>query len=136
MIYCVPCNVLTLLWGVCLWRDRNLSVMYLIAFWLVHIMIYLFLNHFGIWGGGDSDFLFLFANVFLFALGTANAYETAILECICLCMALLLSIVIGCIEGKIKQKIVNLKSKVAVVPGMACMIGIFLAKGMIERCYL
>ena len=101
MIYCVPCNVLTLLWGVCLWRDRNLSVMYLIAFWLVHIMIYLFLNHFGIWGGGDSDFLFLFANVFLFALGTANAYETAILECICLCMALLLSIVIGCIEGKI-----------------------------------
>lgn len=133
MIYCFPCNALSVLWGIYLWQMEKWSVTFLVVFWMIHVFLYLFMNHFNVWGGGDSDFILLFCNVCLYSLGSTNVYEIAFIECISLCLAMLISITIGWLEGRIKRIKVNLKSEIAVVPGISIMMGVMILKEWIER---
>lgn len=133
MIYCVPCYLLIILWGLYLCTLEMWKISFLVVFWGIHGVVYGVMNYFKIWGGGDSDFIFLFANVYLTTVGYANGYVIAVNECICLCIALLMSIAIGWIEGKIKGFDVNLQSKVAVIPGMAILQMFLIFKEMIVR---
>ena len=38
---------------------------FLCSFWLVHLIIYVVLNDFGVWGDGDSDLFLLMGNLCL-----------------------------------------------------------------------
>ncbi|MDD3240014.1 MAG: hypothetical protein PHW47_08025 [Lachnospira sp.] len=133
MIYSFPCYVLTIFWGIYIWRMHQMSPVYLICFWVIHIVIYLCMNHFKIWGGGDSDFLFLFANVFLAIIGKGNVSAMAFMECMCLIVALSNSTWIGYLEGKVKKKKINLNSEVAVVPGFVVVMALLLMAGYFGR---
>ena len=136
MIYCVPCYILTILWGFYLWNAGGCTNGFLIIFWIIHVIIYIGMNYFKLWGGGDSDYLFLFANVYLASVGNENVYRIIIMECVFICISLFLSIGVGWMEGQVKHMKINLNAKVAVIPGMACVVTLLMMRGLIERCCL
>lgn len=118
-IYSFPCMVLTILWGVYLIYTQERELQFLVSFWMMHIFIFTIFNKCKIWGEGDSDVLLLFGNVLLIVTGTISGFAVAFYECIGLMIALFISLLIGCIEYRIRHKEIKIKGNVAVVPGFS-----------------
>lgn len=133
MVFVFPAILLNALWSGYLLFSGSYDSTFLSVYWIVNLVIYLLLNHFGIWGGGDSDFFLLMANVCLAAGSVLNGYSAAFLECIYLCAGLGLSIGISRIEAGIKREKVTINRGVAVAPGIATMTILLLTKGFIWR---
>ena len=133
MIYVFPVLILHVAWSSYLLFSGIYSAEFISIFWLINLIVYLILNKFGIWGGGDSDVLLLFGNIVLESGAMSNGYGVAITECLCLCAGLGMSIGIGRIETGMKREDMKLKREVAVVPGMALTMTALLIKGFIWR---
>ena len=93
MIFVFPIVVLHALWSTYLLFSGVYDSTFLSVYWIVNLIVYLLLNHFGIWGGGDSDLFLLMGNVCLGAGATMNGYMVTILECMCLCVGLGISMI-------------------------------------------
>jgi hypothetical protein len=46
MIYSIPIIVLHLVWSIYLWQSDEWSGEFLVVFWIMHLIIYVMLNHF------------------------------------------------------------------------------------------
>ena len=132
MIYVFPAMVLHTAWSCYLLFEGIYCAEYISIFWLGNLIIYLILNKFGIWGGGDSDLFLLFGNVVLASGAMINGYGVAIAECLYLCAGLLMSFGISRVEAGIKGT-GKLNKEVAVVPGIALVMCGLLIKGFIWR---
>ena len=82
MIFVFPIVVLQMLWSTYLLFSGAYDGTFLTIYWIVNLIIYLLLNHFEIWGAGDSDLFLLMGNVCLVASANMNGYMAAISECI------------------------------------------------------
>ena len=133
LIFVFPIVVLHALWSTYLLFSGVYDSTFLSVYWIVNLIVYLLLNHFGIWGGGDSDLFLLMGNVCLGAGATMNGYMATILECMCLCVGLGISMGISRIEAGIKKEQMTLDRGVAVVPGVAVVMTVLLVKGLIWR---
>lgn len=133
MILVFPIVLLQGFWSVYLLMCGSYDSTFLTIFWLVNLIVYLLLNHFGIWGGGDSDLFLLMGSICLAAGAQMNGYAVVILECIYLCAGLGLSIGISRIEAGVKGEKMSLNRGVAVVPGVAIVMIALLIKGFIWR---
>ena len=133
MIFVFPIVVLQMLWSTYLLFSGAYDGTFLTIYWIVNLIIYLLLNHFEIWGAGDSDLFLLMGNVCLVASENMNGYMATISECIVLCAGLGLSIGISRIEAGIKKEKVTLNRGVAVVPGIAVVMIVLLIKGFVWR---
>lgn len=133
MVFVFPAIALNALWSAYLLFSGSYDNTFLSVYWMVNLIVYLLLNHFGIWGGGDSDLFLLMANVCLAAGSVLNGYSAAFLECIYLCAGLGLSIGISRVEAGIKREKVTLNRGVAVAPGIAIVMIVLLLKGLIWR---
>ncbi len=131
MVYAVPIAVIHIMWSSYLLVMSEWNAYFLAAFWLVHFIIYLGMNHWNIWGSGDSDIFLLFGNVCLFSDSVGNGYSLIIGECIWLCVGLMLSIGINQVERKVSHSIGE-KEGVAVIPGIAMVMVGLLIKGLCE----
>ena len=112
MIYVFPILILHVAWSSYLLFSGIYSAEFISIFWLINLIVYLILNKFGIWGGGDSDLFLLFGNIVLASGAMTNGCEVAITECMYLCAGLGMSIGIGRIEAGMKRENMKLKSKV------------------------
>lgn len=133
MVYTFPIILLHLMWSVYLVFSGFYSGEFLAVYWICHLIIYIFLNHFHIWGGGDSDLLILFSDMCLLGIQTENIYQFVFQECLWLIGGLVLSILIGRLEGRRKGYKCTLKTAVAVVPGVAIAMIFLLTFGGIWR---
>ena len=133
MIYVFPVLILHVAWSSYLLFSGIYSAEFISIFWLINLIVYLILNKFGIWGGGDSDLFLLFGNIVLASGAMTNGYAVAITECLYLCAGLGMSIGIGRIEAGMKREDMKLKREVAVVPGIALIMTALLIKGFIWR---
>lgn len=89
------------------------------------------MNHWKIWGSGDSDIFLLFGNICLFSDSLGNEYSLIIWECIWLCVGLLLSIGINQVERKVSHSMGE-KEGVAVIPGIAMVMVGLMINGLCE----
>lgn len=133
MIYTAPIIVLYFTWSVYLLLTNRNIANYLAIVWIMHLVIYIVLNRWNIWGAGDSDMFMLFGNICLYATATIDGISMVIQECIYLSLGLSLSIIISYIERKMKHGTQKSNKDIAVIPGVAIvMIGLMI-KGMYGR---
>lgn len=118
-IYSFPCLILTFLWGIYLAYTGARDLQFLGTFWMIHAMIFIFLNKGNIWGAGDSDILLLFANVYLSITAGMSGYGIAFYECLVLIACLGLSLFVGVIEHRLRHQEIKITGNVAVVPGFS-----------------
>ena len=133
-IYSFPCIVLSILWSAYLIYSGERELYFLVSFWMIHISILTFFNKYHLWGAGDSDILLLFANVFLSFTGNLNAYAVAFYECMGVIGALGISLLVGCMEYRIRHKEMKITGNVAVAPGFSVIMSGLIAV-MIGRCF-
>jgi hypothetical protein len=91
------------------------------------------LNRFSVWGSGDSDMFLLFADIVLATSVVMNGYSVAIMECLYLIAGLLISIVIGVIESRIRNRKMAGMNEIAVVPGLAIVMIVVIVRFYIWR---
>ena len=84
----------------------------------VNILLMLALNHFRIWGGGDTDFMMLYA-MYLYGMWGADAgiFNAFILEIAGLTVSVIAAAVIAAIECGIRKREIGLHYGAAVIPG-------------------
>lgn len=133
MIYSVPIIVLHAAWSIYLAAVTDWENMFLCGFWMVHLIIYILLNKFQIWGGGDSDLFLLSADLCLVAGPVVSAYTIAVRECMCLAAGLALAVGIGYVEAEVKGEKMKGSREMAVVPGMAVVMTALIMKGFVWR---
>ena len=105
---------------------------FLCSFWLVHLIIYVVLNDFGVWGDGDSDLFLLMGNLCLVASKAVSTGVLVFRECFFLMLGLLAAIGIGVIEANWKKKKLKVTYEIAVAPGMAVAGTILILQGFLE----
>lgn len=118
------------------------------VFSIIHMIIFILMNYFHIWGAGDSDVFLLFASIILNTysiLGSKGmikiiytsqfhlVMEVILIECLSLAFALSLSVLISKIESKVKRTKLTLKSGIAVIPGLAIVMIGFMMAGVYGR---
>jgi hypothetical protein len=133
MIYVFPITMLHILWSVYLYSFTEWPKMLLAVFWILHLCLYLVLNRFSVWGSGDSDMFLLFADIVLATSVVMNGYSVAIMECLYLIAGLLISIVIGVIESRIRNRKMAGMNEIAVVPGLAIVMIVVIVRFYIWR---
>lgn len=132
-IYTFPSIILSGLWMLLAIIDRSYSITYITVFFMAHILFYLACNHFSIWGGGDSDMLFLLGAMSLGVGYNANGMWMCIVQCLLVAVVLVLAFLVGFIEGLIKKQPLHKHSKIALAPGFAIVCILILAGGTILR---
>ena len=133
MVYVVPIIVLNAVWSVYLLCMGEWDTRFLALNWILHLLIYIGMNHWNIWGGGDSDLFMLFGNICLFSTMVKSGYSIVIWECIFLCAGLILSIFINQVEKWIIGEKYKSKNGVAVIPGIAIVMIGLLVGGLYGR---
>lgn len=133
MIYTAPVIVLHAAWSIYLATVTDWGNMFLCGYWIVNLIIYILLNKFQIWGGGDSDLFLLSADLCLAAGPVVSAYTIAVRECMCLAAGLALAAGIGYVEAEVKGEKMEGSREMAVVPGMAVVMTAFIMKGFVWR---
>lgn len=133
MVYTAPIIVLHAAWSIYLAAMTDWGNMFLCLFWIIHLIIYILLNKFQIWGGGDSDLFLLSADLCLVAGPVVSAYSIAVRECMLLASGLALAMGIGYVEAEVKGEKMKGSREMAVVPGMAVVMMVFIMKGLVWR---
>ena len=134
-IYSFPGIMLSLSWLSYLFSTGEHTCQFLVCYTVFHATIWFLLNHFKVWGAGDSDVFLILGNVLLALTGTISGWRIIFLECIALISILTIAIIVGFIESKIKKTEFSLKTKAAVVPGFTVVISVLLATGIIGRIW-
>lgn len=117
MVYIAPAIVLHGGWIAYIAAYSKWDVLPLFAFFIVNLLILFSLDHFAVWGSGDSYLFFLVTDLCFF-IGMKDGLTGVFLtECIYLAIALVVAVVIGIIEARLKH--ISIKESVAVVPGLA-----------------
>ena len=132
-IYTVPVIVIHALWSIYLLCMTDYTSEFLCVFWMLHLMLYILLNVFQIWGGGDSDLFLLFADLCLIAGPMVSAYTIAIRECLFLAVGLAIAIGVGYVDFKIRGEKMESKKDIAVAPGFAVVTLALIMKGLVWR---
>lgn len=95
-IYVFPARILSILWIIHL--ANSINPIYLISFILIHLLICIMFDHFKIWGGGDSEFLFLFALICLSSVGEIGTCGEAFIELSAFAIGVFLSVIMGIVK--------------------------------------
>lgn len=132
MLYTAPILFLHILWSIYLVVMTDWENCFLCSFWLVHLIIYVVLNDFGVWGDGDSDLFLLMGNLCLVASKAVSTGVLVFRECFFLMLGLLAAIGIGVIEANWKKKKLKVTYEIAVAPGMAVAGTILILQGFLE----
>ena len=119
MIYVFPVTMFHIMWSIYLYGFTDYSKILLVIFWIVHLVLYVLLNKCAVWGGGDSDMFLVFVDIVWVTSAVTNGYSLAIRECLYLILGLMFSIVIGFIEGKLRNQKVKKSNEIAVIPGLS-----------------
>ena len=133
MIYVFPITMLHVMWSIYLYGYTDYSKMLLVTFWIVHLVLYVLLNKYAIWGGGDSDMLLVFADIVWVTSASMNGYSLVIRECLYLIVGLICSIAIGLIEGKVRKQEVNVTNEIAVIPGLSLVMILLMVQYFVWR---
>lgn len=129
-IYSFPAMILSISWFLYLISTGEYTKGFLVCYTFFNIAMWFLFNRMRIWGAGDSDMFLLLANVLLAVTGPIRGCEIIILECSAVIGIMCTAIIFGFIEGRVKRKKINLKSKVAVVPGFTFVITVMLLIGV------
>ena len=133
MIYVFPITMLHIMWSIYLYGFTDYPKMFLVTFWIVHLVLYVLLNKCAIWGGGDSDMLLVFADIVWVTSASMNGYSLVIRECLYLIVGLICSIAIGLIEGKVRKQEVNVTNEIAVIPGLSLVMILLMVQYFVWR---
>ena len=132
-IYTFPMIMLSIAWLSYLFSTEEYAWQFLVCYTLFNLSSKFLFNRMKIWGAGDSDAFLVLSNVLLAVTGPVSGWMILFLECIAIMGVMAAAIVIGFVESKIKKEKLNLKSKVAVVPGFAVVITVLLIIGVVGR---
>lgn len=133
MIYVFPITMLHIMWSIYLYGFTDYPKMLLVTFWIVHLVLYVLLNKYAIWGGGDSDMLLVFADIVWVTGASMNGYSLVIRECLYLIVGLICSIAIGLIEGKVRKQKVKRTNEIAVIPGLSLVMILLMVQYFVRR---
>ena len=129
MIYTFPCTVLTALWIGYSVLQGKVETRLLIAFIVMFLVLYVTFAITKAWGGGDNDLLLLFGAVYLAKLSGSLDVNVIISLCIGVASVLIIAFFIGWIESRVRKKKLNSHSSIAIAPGFAVVIGVFMIGG-------
>ena len=129
MIYTFPCTVLTALWIGYSVLQGKVEARLLIAFIVMFLVLYVTFAITKAWGSGDNDLLLLFGAVYLAKLSESVGVNDIISLCIGVASVLIIAFFIGWIESRVRKKKLNPHSSIAIAPGFAVVISVFMIGG-------
>lgn len=116
-IYVFPARVLSFFW--CMYLIYHINPVKAISFILIHLFVLILMDKLKVWGGGDSEFVFLFSLLYLATVGNDLCIRAIAIELIAIVVGILISVVFGVMQKVIKKEKITKQSEFAVLPGIA-----------------
>jgi len=125
MIYSFPALPLAVIWWIkAIGGTEDRQIMYVIV--IVHIFLYFLFKVVRIWADGDNDLFFLFAAVYSTVHGISAPLSFITVELISIVMVMSVAMIIGYGEARRKKEKLSSCSSIAVAPGFALSILVFM----------
>ena len=120
-MYSLPANVLGVIIVILGEILKGTVDIRLIVIMVVSFIVFRLMSKFGVWGEGDSDYLFMLTQLIASISVDYGILVFAVAELIIIAVSLILSVLIAFIETKIKKEKFEKRFRAAALPGF-CMV--------------